>query len=932
MATRRSLQAIARLALSGFVLVAMVGFAAPGSSAAAACPNEALRLEQRVTDLPDCMALEMVSPPFKANRRAGQVSALGAASISADDDRVLFESPAALGETEGLGSPTGDRYVSSRGAAGWSTAATAPPAALGFGFAGVTSLGLPLSLTPDFDRWFSLQNTVTQAQNGQMTAYEAALGGGWTPRSGLLNPLDGHHGLQQIREILNDLSATSADLSHLFVRPANALITEANAYSTTYLPGDPQPLGDALGETSWNTYVLGRGALGEPTIALLGRDSSGKAWGGNCGTFVGGGGVPGISGGRNQGAVSADGTEVLFSTRPAQPQPDPGNPTRPLCLESGVTAAVIKNNPTLLSVVTAKGTGTTSETAEPNVVTGVTTSTGAFAVGQTVTISGSTVAAGTTITAIAADGETTKRITLSNPVTAGGGSGKELKAGAQPFAVGEEVSATTACLAGPCFAPGTTITAVNGLSVTVSPAPENTGANKTLTAIAPLRIMRRDETSGGPTISELVPGGPAGGSDFYEGASVDQSRVYFTSSRRLTGSDIDPVAEECSSEVKLPTATSTGCDLYLYEELPGGGHEVVQVSAGGAGDPTPGLGANVYKGVVAISGDGSHVYFGAQGVLTTDPNPEGAVAQAGKLNLYLYERDAAHPGGHTAFVGELDTACTKIGSSSPDCGRLVGPALSYWNNSSAVPMNGVNGAGEATGGDGHILAFVSTAALTANDKDGKHIDAFRYDAAAETLECVSCLPGGVDDAGAFDLPGRASPTQVNPGLEFAEHQSWVSEDGTGVVFATAERLLAADVDGGLSDYLWQEGQLSLLPGSSQRPAISHDGAEVAFETAAALLPQDGDTAVDVYVARAGGGYPNPPPPPPPCVGEACQGPLSPAAAIQPPPSQDFKGRGNVKPKHHKKKHQKKHRKHHKKKHQKKRHSKRAGDNRNGGHR
>ena len=73
-----------------------------------------------------------------------------------------------------------------------------------------------------------------------------------------------------------------------------------------------------------------------------------------------------------------------------------------------------------------------------------------------------------------------------------------------------------------------------------------------------------------------------------------------------------------------------------------------------AGD-TSGLGPQV-QGVVAISPDGSHVYFVAQGVLTTTANGQGQTATAGANNLYVFERDAAYPDGWTSFIATLPGA------------------------------------------------------------------------------------------------------------------------------------------------------------------------------------------------------------------------------------------------------------------------------------
>jgi hypothetical protein len=83
--------------------------AAPADS----CPNSSFRNSQVLGAilLPDCMALEMVSPPQKAGQPAHSPV------VSAEGERVLFVSGAPLAETPGVVSPLGDPYVASRGAA-----------------------------------------------------------------------------------------------------------------------------------------------------------------------------------------------------------------------------------------------------------------------------------------------------------------------------------------------------------------------------------------------------------------------------------------------------------------------------------------------------------------------------------------------------------------------------------------------------------------------------------------------------------------------------------------------------------------------------------------------------------------------------------------------------------------------------------------------
>jgi hypothetical protein len=362
----------------------------------------------------------------------------------------------------------------------------------------------------------------------------------------------------------------------------------------------------------------------------------------------------------------------------------------------------------------------------------------------------------------------------------------------------------------------------------------------------------------------------ADGNDYYQGASSDGSLVYFTTNRQLANSDLDE-GTGCSAEL----GESAGCDLYLYDSSLPPDQRLVQVSAGGAGDPTPGEGADVLRGATAISGDGSHVYFVAQGVLTTDQNPEEEVAQAGQPNLYVWDRATEA----TAFIGTLDPGDGAIlwGENGKFGGLLPVPEL----------------------GDGHILTFESKAALTANDSDGAHSDVFRYDAESQELECVSCI--GVSDSAPFDVVGTDGENLVSLGTDFAEQGRKAGEDGETVVFRTAEGLVPGDVNGAEDNYLWRQGELYRLPGKfpvGSTIAISGEGSTIAFTTPSPLLPQDGDTAVDVYAVRARGGYPEPEEtlpcqadaslPGTPCQEKQAQ-PSSPNVGAPPP------GAGNVPP-------------------------------------
>jgi hypothetical protein len=478
----------------------------------------------------------------------------------------------------------------------------------------------------------------------------------------------------------------------------------------------------------------------------------------------------------------------------------------------------------------------------------------------------------------------------------------------------------------------------DGRRVYFSTRPDQPAAGPCLET-SKMRIMVREETATGPKIEELLQSecdrvapacSAAEGDDSYQGASVDQTRVYFTTNRQLvdTDRDGDGSSTSCSSSTAVP-----GCDLYVYDSTKPAGERLTQVSAGDASDPTPGEGADVVSGITAISADGSHVYFVADGVLTEHKNSEGAEAQEGQPNLYAY----TYPAKELAFVGTLSPA--------DGGGGLFGGGSTWENGAYPVPIMGTDAQGRQIGGDGHLLLFRSQAALTAGDTNGA-ADIFRYDADSGSLERISAPEPGGSDSGALDTTTAHGSGLSGPA--FAVIGRWVSEDGETVVFRTAQPLVPGDVNGLADSYMWRDGKLFRLPGTAESefsPTLSPDGSTVAFTSGEVkLLPGDGDGAPDVYVARVDGGYP-PPPPAPACAGEeGCQGAPATSPGQIGAASSTFAGTGNPKassrrPKCHKgkahrhgrciKRQTKK--KHHKKLHHKERHHRRPHRSAGRGH-
>jgi hypothetical protein len=350
----------------------------------------------------------------------------------------------------------------------------------------------------------------------------------------------------------------------------------------------------------------------------------------------------------------------------------------------------------------------------------------------------------------------------------------------------------------------------------------------------------------------------------YQGASTDGSKVFFTTTQALSAADHDTTNDiyECD----LPgDSGSTPAPVAVVNPCP----SLKPVSVTGTV-----AGARVLS-VRAISDDGSHVYFVAEGVLASNENGNKETAVEGANNFYVYERDAAFPSGHTAFIG-------KLSSSSPTA---------------------------QTTPDGRFLVFTDAATLTPDDTSTAP-QVFEYDAQTGQLVRVSIGDQWFNNDGntsvdAAELPGaRVANTgqSSHPG---------VSSDGSKVVFTSADGLTPQalnEVPIGLSGefaqnvYEYSGGRVS--PISDGRAAnrnqdtellgIDVSGRDIFFSTVNQLVPQDTDQLLDVYDAREDGGFPAPAGSPA-CKGEECQGPLSGIPSLLPPGSATFSGPGNAPP-------------------------------------
>ena len=344
-----------------------------------------------------------------------------------------------------------------------------------------------------------------------------------------------------------------------------------------------------------------------------------------------------------------------------------------------------------------------------------------------------------------------------------------------------------------------------------------------------------------------------------------------------------------------------GGDLYEYDVSEG---KLVRMTSG----------AQIIGAVIGASQDGSYVYFAASGAVAPGAGPAKCESnlESSSCNLYVIHR------GKTGWEApKLVTALA--GSDYEDWGTQL--------------FEGLNHLAARVSPDGTRLAFVSQRSLTGYDnRDAasgeRDMEVYEYDAAAETLTCVSCNPTG-------SRPHGVSSDQINtqnggvaggdatfsgwvagsvPGwtpdtLGRSVYQSRYLDNSGRLFFDSSDALVPKDINGAEDVYEYDpegvpsgehacssgaaSGSVSFNPSresevegrtvrgspgcvglissgeSAQESAFldaSEGGAEVFFMTTGKLASQSTDTSYDVYDARE-------------CTGRS---PCAPAPATQPP--------------------------------------------------
>ncbi|HSK49007.1 MAG TPA: hypothetical protein VK889_00785 [Solirubrobacterales bacterium] len=307
----------------------------------------------------------------------------------------------------------------------------------------------------------------------------------------------------------------------------------------------------------------------------------------------------------------------------------------------------------------------------------------------------------------------------------------------------------------------------------------------------------------------------------------------------------------------------------------------------------------------AISADGSRVYFvhggdlhlwEAGAVSQIDGGAGGggifqAASADGSVAFYLaaghlYRYDALAATSQDLTAGGGAVGALGASASGSHLYYLTAAGLFLRQGAAVTPVAAAADASNlpaATGtarvsADGTRLAFVSSAALTPFPNAGK-AEVYVYEAPAGRLLCVSCNPSGTPPLGPASIPPARAAAEGPP----AYKPRALSADGTRLFFDSADKLVPQDTDGLLDVYEWEAagsggcaqpaGCLGLVSfgrsGADTFLDASADGRDAFFLTAASLVGADRG-GLDVYDARAAGGFPEPSLPVV-CEGDGCQG-------------------------------------------------------------
>jgi hypothetical protein len=379
----------------------------------------------------------------------------------------------------------------------------------------------------------------------------------------------------------------------------------------------------------------------------------------------------------------------------------------------------------------------------------------------------------------------------------------------------------------------------------------------------------------------------------FEGATPDGDKAFFRTASPLTADDPNG-GPGVPGGVRSGVADPQSVDLYMYDfpDAPGadpGAGTLTRISAGPTGNGDANVSTDSIssptRALRAFGEDGSRVYFTtaaplpgvpapADGTITT---PGGSRTQSATRNLYAY--DAARPVDERwRFVARLPLSSLfgRCAASGARDGDALIPDLGATGLGGKVQVDG-NGMGcVRVSADGGFVTFFTDGRLTGDDPDAVTGDVYGYDAETDELSRLSaaqsvseasyvCVTN--DSVGSVGAGTRCHGDPVIHGLGMQSPLGVVTDPAVAgervAFFESASRLVAEDHNDVYDVYQWRDGMLSLISTGAvdAQDALyrGNDGTgkNVYISTRDRLTWQDHDAGLDVYDARAGGGFPAP---------------------------------------------------------------------------
>jgi hypothetical protein len=335
---------------------------------------------------------------------------------------------------------------------------------------------------------------------------------------------------------------------------------------------------------------------------------------------------------------------------------------------------------------------------------------------------------------------------------------------------------------------------------------------------------------------------------------------------------------------------------------------------------TPNIPTSAYA---VATPDHSVVLFSTADALTDDAEGNAIVktyryeAADGSLT-YLPDLDqttATDEFGHSVKYGQI-VELSETGNSM--LYRAEGNLLRLWREGKptltvSAGVEGALGSGKTYilsarfSADEEVLALNSTGPLRgeANHTPGAppstfRAQVYRYTAADDHLECISCKPGGSLTGAALSVWGPQNGlSSVNGTPSGYWSNRSMTSDGSTIYFTTATALVDEDRNTVDDVYQWRNGQLTLIStgvtgaDGAQLYGVTPSGRDVFIIATDRLVEADTDGFYDIYDVRVDGGFDPPQPSAAPCSADECQGPPAPMPALSGMGSATVNGRGNA---------------------------------------